>query len=66
VNALIFALPAIANVFVVIMVFWLIFAIMGVQNFRGVFYSCSYNDSKVVLLFYGAYSFVYFHLILYA
>lgn len=47
VNALIFALPAIGNVFVVIFVFWLIFAIMGVQTFRGIFYQCFYNDERV-------------------
>jgi hypothetical protein len=35
VNALIGAIPAIANVLIVCLVFWLIFAIMGVQLFGG-------------------------------
>ena len=35
VNALIGAIPAIANVLVVCLVFWLIFAIMGVNLFNG-------------------------------
>ena len=35
VNALIGAIPAIANVLVVCLVFWLIFAIMGVNLFKG-------------------------------
>lgn len=35
VNALIGAVPAIANVLVVCLVFWLIFAIMGVNLFNG-------------------------------
>ncbi|CAG5133642.1 unnamed protein product, partial [Candidula unifasciata] len=35
VNALVNAIPAIMNVFLVCMVFWLIFSIMGVQFFKG-------------------------------
>lgn len=40
VNALIGAIPSISNVFVVCLVFWLIFCIMGVQFFGGKFYKC--------------------------
>lgn len=40
VNALIGAIPSIAHVFLVCMVFWLIFCIMGVQFFMGKFYKC--------------------------
>ena len=46
-NALIFALPAIGNVAIVIVVFWLLFAIMGVQTFRGLFYTCYYEGERV-------------------
>lgn len=40
VNALIQAIPSIFNVLLVCFVFWLIFAIMGVQLFSGRFYKC--------------------------
>ncbi|XP_035829755.1 sodium channel protein 1 brain [Aplysia californica] len=40
VNALMNAIPAIVNVLMVCMVFWLIFSIMGVQFFAGKFYKC--------------------------
>ncbi|KAI1296926.1 Sodium channel protein para [Halotydeus destructor] len=40
VNALVQAIPAIANVLLVCLIFWLIFAIMGVQMFAGKFYGC--------------------------
>ena len=40
VNALIGALPSIVNVLVVCLVFWLIFAIIGVNTFMGRFYKC--------------------------
>lgn len=40
VNALIKAIPSICNVLLVCLVFWLIFGIMGVQLFKGKFYSC--------------------------
>ncbi|KAI8789145.1 sodium channel protein 1 brain-like isoform X1 [Biomphalaria glabrata] len=40
VNALMNAIPAIINVFLVCMVFWLIFSIMGVQFFKGKFFKC--------------------------
>lgn len=41
VNALVQAIPAIANVLLVCLIFWLIFAIMGVQMFAGKFFSCN-------------------------
>ncbi|XP_046574320.1 sodium channel protein 1 brain-like [Haliotis rubra] len=40
VNALMLAIPAIVNVILVCLVFWLIFSIMGVQFFSGKFYKC--------------------------
>ncbi|CAF1639120.1 unnamed protein product [Rotaria magnacalcarata] len=42
VNALFGAIPAIFNVLLVCLVFWLIFSIMGVQLFGGRFYKCVY------------------------
>lgn len=49
VNALIFAMPSIINVFLVCVVFWLIFVIIGVQSFRGKFYLCSVDGNTVSL-----------------
>ncbi|XP_070174402.1 sodium channel protein 1 brain-like isoform X2 [Littorina saxatilis] len=40
VNSLMRAIPAILNVFMVSLVFWLIFCVMGVQFFAGTFYKC--------------------------
>jgi len=40
VNALVHAIPAIFNVLLVCLIFWLIFAIMGVQLFSGRFGYC--------------------------
>merc|ERR1740128_633795 len=40
VNALVQAIPSIFNVLLVCLIFWLIFAIMGVQLFAGKFYKC--------------------------
>ena len=40
VNALVQAIPSIFNVLLVCLIFWLIFAIMGVQLFGGKFYKC--------------------------
>ncbi|XP_076324997.1 sodium channel protein para-like isoform X5 [Tachypleus tridentatus] len=40
VNALVQAIPAIFNVLLVCLIFWLIFAIMGVQMFAGKYYRC--------------------------
>ncbi len=45
VNALVGAIPAICNVLVVCLVFWLIFSIMGVQLFAGKFYKCVYINT---------------------
>ncbi|CAF4138409.1 unnamed protein product [Rotaria sp. Silwood2] len=45
VNALFGAIPAIFNVLLVCLVFWLIFSIMGVQLFGGRFYKCVYVDT---------------------
>ena len=38
VNALVQAIPSIFNVLMVCLIFWLIFAIMGVQMFAGRYY----------------------------
>lgn len=49
VNALAHAIPAIINVVMVILVFWLIFAIVGVQFFGGTFYKCLDGEGEKVL-----------------
>lgn len=46
VNALVQAIPAIFNVLLVCLIFWLIFAIMGVQLMSGKFYSCKDEDKN--------------------
>ncbi|RUS74825.1 hypothetical protein EGW08_017415 [Elysia chlorotica] len=47
VNALFKAIPSICNVLLVCLVFWLIFGIVGVQLFKGKFYSCrDSNDTR--------------------
>jgi hypothetical protein len=48
VNALIQAIPAIFNVLLVCLVFWLIFSIMGVSLFAGRFSYCIDADGKLV------------------
>ena len=40
VNALVYAIPSIANVFLVCIVFWLLFSIAGVSLLKGKFYRC--------------------------
>ena len=45
VMSLVKAVPGIVNVMVLISIFWLIFAILGVSLFKGKLYSCS--DSAV-------------------
>ena len=40
VNSLVHAVPAIVNVMLVCLVFWLIFSIVGFQLFGGKFYKC--------------------------
>ena len=49
VNALMMAIPAIINVLVVCIVFWLIFSIMGVQFFAGKFFKCVDADGETLL-----------------
>ena len=47
-NALIKAIPSIANVLMVCLVFWLIFGIIGVQLFMGKFHKCvDANDTRL-------------------
>ncbi|KAA0162398.1 hypothetical protein FNF28_04736 [Cafeteria roenbergensis] len=41
IRALVYALPNIFNVFVLTMLLWLIFAILGVNQFKGTFSSCT-------------------------
>nr|XP_042895936.1 sodium channel protein para [Parasteatoda tepidariorum] len=48
VNALVQAIPAIFNVLLVCLIFWLIFAIMGVQLLSGKFFSCKDEEGTVV------------------
>ena len=48
VNALVQAIPSIFNVLLVCLIFWLIFAIMGVQLFAGKYFKCVDNDKKVL------------------
>ncbi|XP_064104911.1 sodium channel protein para-like isoform X2 [Macrobrachium nipponense] len=44
VNALVGAIPSIVNVLLVCLIFWLIFAIMGVQLFNGKYHKCMNDD----------------------
>nr|AAQ84279.2 voltage-gated sodium channel protein [Mesobuthus martensii] len=46
VNALVQAIPAIFNVLLVCLIFWLIFSIMGVQLFAGKFRYCADKDGN--------------------
>jgi len=46
VNALVQAIPAIFNVLLVCLIFWLVFAIMGVQMFAGKFSYCRVRATK--------------------
>ena len=48
VNALVQAIPAICNVLLVCLIFWLIFAIMGVQLFGGKYFFCTEDGSSKV------------------
>ena len=45
VNSLLTSIPSIVNVLIVGMLFWLIFCIVGVQFFGGMFYKCIHRDS---------------------
>ncbi|KAI5721996.1 hypothetical protein M8J76_002131 [Diaphorina citri] len=46
VNALVQAIPSIFNVLLVCLIFWLIFAIMGVQLFAGKYFKCVDHEKK--------------------
>ena len=46
VNALVQAIPSIFNVLLVCLIFWLIFAIMGVQLFAGKYFKVSSTQKK--------------------
>merc|ERR1719264_1570603 len=46
VNALVQAIPSIFNVLLVCLIFWLIFAIMGVQLFAGKYFKCVDADGE--------------------
>jgi hypothetical protein len=46
VNALFAAIPGIANVLLVSLLFWLIFSILGVQLFAGMFFKCLDDDGN--------------------
>ena len=48
VNALIQAIPAIFNVLLVCLVFWLLFSIMGVSFFGGKFSSCVDSSGEMI------------------
>ena len=45
VNSLVHAVPAIVNVMLVCLIFWLIFSIVGYQLFSGKFYRCVDNKT---------------------
>ena len=49
VNALMYAIPSIFNVLLVCLLFWLVFAIMGVQFFKGKFFKCINGDTGVTM-----------------
>jgi len=48
VNALLSSLPSMTNVTIVCCLFLLIFAIMGVDSFKGTFGACSITDSEIL------------------
>ena len=48
VNSLIYSIPAILNVFVICMIFWLIFSIIGVTLFKGLFFKCVSSTTGVM------------------
>ena len=47
VRALLKSIPAIGNVLLVCAIFWLIFSIMGVQFFGGLFFKCTVNGVRL-------------------
>lgn len=48
VNALLSSLPSMTNVTIVCLLFLLIFAIMGVDSFKGTFGSCTLDDEDLL------------------
>ena len=48
VNSLFQAIPNIGNVLLVCVMFWLIFSIMGVQFFGGLFYKCVDSSGTIL------------------
>ena len=52
VNALVQAIPSIFNVLLVCLIFWLIFAIMGVQLFAGKYFKVGFPTNNTILLNY--------------
>nr|XP_039270948.1 sodium channel protein type 4 subunit alpha B-like [Styela clava] len=48
VNALVYCIPSIANVLCVCMLLWLVFSIIGVQQFKGRFYRCEDLEGNVL------------------
>ena len=49
VNSLVHAVPAIVNVMLVCLIFWLIFSIVGYQLFNGKFYRCVDNKTLEII-----------------
>jgi len=49
VNSLVHAVPAIVNVMLVCLIFWLIFSIVGYQLFNGKFYRCVDNRTLEII-----------------
>jgi hypothetical protein len=49
VNALVQAIPSIFNVLLVCLIFWLIFAIMGVQMFAGKYFKVRIRQNLIIL-----------------
>lgn len=49
VNSLFKSIPTLANIAMVLVIFWLIFGILGVQMFSGMFFSCNDGDALGVL-----------------
>ena len=48
-NSLVHAVPAIVNVMLVCLIFWLIFSIVGYQLFSGKFYRCVDNKTLAII-----------------
>ena len=50
VNALLMSIPAVADVMLILFIVFLIFAIVGVNYFKGCFYSCQGGNQKTNLV----------------